>query len=369
MSSSEEPRVVHPRGSGGASEVPEARMPVLADVAQLAGVSQQTVSRVVRGSGSVARRTRERVEQAIAELGYRPNVAARTLVTRRSHRIGVVAANSSLYGAATTLAGVQEAARAEGYSVSLVMLPDLSPASVQGALEELRAQYVDGAIAVVPEDASQEAVRAAEAAFPCVLAPGLDGAGVPDAYWAEVAAAREATHHLLDLGHRTVHHVAGPSDWAESRARSTGWRTALVERLRTVPPPLRGDWSAASGYAAGRRLVDLGASAVFVGNDHMAIGVLRALAEAGLSVPGDVSVVGFDDVPEAAYLSPPLTTVRQDFTEIGRRCVRVLLGRLHDHVVEPGEVTPSLVVRSSTAPPPALAADSGAPGTADATAG
>jgi DNA-binding LacI/PurR family transcriptional regulator len=342
MSADSEPR---------AAPEAESRLPVLADVAQLAGVSQQTVSRVVRGSPSVARRTRERVEAAIAELGYRPNIAARTLVTRRSHRIGVVAADTSLYGAGTTLSGIQEAARAAGYAVSLVMLPDLTPSAVQAALEELRSQYVDGAIAVVPEDASQEAVRAADAAFPCVLAPGLDGAGVADAYWAEVTAAREATHHLLDLGHHTVHHIAGPQDWAESRARSTGWRTALVERLRVVPRPVRGDWSAQSGYAAVAELQLADVSALFVGNDHMAVGVLRALADAGRRVPEDVSVVGFDDVPEARFFFPPLTTVHQDFAEIGRRCVRVLLGRLRDRVVEPGPVTPALVVRASTAPP------------------
>ena len=336
---------------GAAAPEVESRVPVLADVAALAGVSQQTVSRVVRGSPSVARRTRERVELAIAELGYRPNIAARTLVTRRSHRIGVVAADTSLYGSATTLSGIQEAARAAGYSVSLVMLPDLTPDGVRTALEELRSQYVDGAIAVVPEDASQDAVRAVDAAFPCVLAPGLDGAGIADAYWAEVTAAREATHHLLDLGHATVHHVAGPRDWAESRARSTGWRTALVERVRVVPRPVRGDWSAQSGYLALGGLPLEEVSALFVANDHMAVGVLRALADVGRSVPDDVSVVGFDDIPEARFLFPPLTTVSQDFAEIGRRCVRVLLGRLGERVAETGPVSPALVVRSSTAGP------------------
>lgn len=343
------------RSDGTRPAEAETRVPVLADVAELAGVSQQTVSRVVRRSPSVARRTRERVEAAIAELGYRPNSAARALVTRRSHRIGVVAASTALYGPAVTLAGIQEAARAEGYSVTVVMVSDTSAAAIGEALDELRGQSVDGAIAVVPEDGSQSAVAAAAAPFPCVLAPGLDGAGVADAYWGEVAAAREATHHLLDLGHRTVHHVAGPLDWAESRARSTGWRTALVERLRTVPAPVLGGWTAASGYAAGRQLLTTGATAVFVANDHMAVGVVRALTEAGLVVPRDISVVGYDDVPEAAFLNPPLTTVHQDFREIGRRCVRVLLGRLHDRVVEQDDDPPRLVVRSSTAPPPGAA--------------
>ena len=346
-----EPR---PMNDGGAPPPPEGfppRTPVLADVAELAGVSQQTVSRVVRGSPSVARRTRERVEQAIAEVGYQPNAAARTLVTRRSRRIGVVAASSALYGPAMTLTGIQEAARAAGYSVTVVMVSDLLPASVSAALSELRAQNVDGAIAVVPEDASQTAVASADASFPCVLAPGLDGDGIPDAYWGEVAAARAATQHLIGLGHATVHHVAGPQDWAESRARATGWRTALVENLRTVPRPVRGSWTARSGLSAGREVVAAGATAVFAANDHMAIGVLRAVTEAGLSVPRDVSVIGFDDVPEAEFLNPPLSTVHQDFGEIGRRCVRVLLGRLDQRLVEPGELHPRLVLRESTAPP------------------
>ncbi|MFB9376366.1 LacI family DNA-binding transcriptional regulator [Kineococcus gynurae] len=336
---------------GAPSDTSETRLPVLADVAELAGVSQQTVSRVVRGSPGVARRTKERVERAIAELGYRPNAAARALVTRRSHRIGVVAAGSALYGPARTLAGVQEAARAAGYSVTLVMLTEITARSVDEALAELQDTGAEGVVAVVPEDASQAAFDALAPGFPCVLAPGLDGAGDADEYWHEVAAARDVVHHLLDLGHPTVHHVAGPRDWAESRARATGWRTALVERFRHVPAPLRGDWSAASGHAAGS-VLPAEATAVFVANDHMAIGVVRALAEAGRSVPADVSVVGYDDVPEAAFLNPPLTTVHQDFEEVGRRCVRLLLSRLHDRVVEPGAIHPTLVVRASTGPPP-----------------
>ncbi|NAZ80665.1 substrate-binding domain-containing protein [Kineococcus sp. R8] len=341
-----------PRDPGAPEDGDAARTPVLADVAERAGVSQQTVSRVVNGSPAVARRTRERVEQAIKELGYRPNAAARALVTRRSRRIGVVAASSALHGPAMTLLGVQEAAREAGYSVAVVMVRDLKPASVDEALTELRDQAVDGAVAIVPEDASQAAVAAAEATFPCVLAPGLDGAGVADAYWGEVAAAREVTAHLLQLGHETVHHLAGPPDWAESRSRATGWRTALVEAGRRVPPPVRGDWTAASGYLGGQRLLAAGASAVFVANDHMAIGVVRAVVDGGLCVPGDVSVVGFDDVPEAAYLNPPLTTVHQDFAQIGRRCVHLLLGRLTDRVVDVGGLNPRLVVRASTAAPP-----------------
>ncbi|WP_432548745.1 LacI family DNA-binding transcriptional regulator [Kineococcus sp. SYSU DK004] len=341
------------RGTPDADGEP-VRTPVLADVAELAGVSQQTVSRVVNGSPSVARRTRERVEAAIAELGYRPNAAARALVTRRSRRIGVVAARATLHGTAATLLGVQEAARAAGYSVTVVMVRDILPETVEEALRELHEQSVEGVVAIVPEDAAQETVAAADAVVPCVLAPGLDGPGLPDAYWLEVAAAHEAVRHLVELGHRTVHHLAGPADWAESRARATGWRTALVETLRVVPAPVRGDWTAASGYLAALRLLEDGATAVFAANDHMALGVVRAVTEAGGTVPGDVSVVGFDDMPDAAYLTPPLTTVHKDFAEVGRRCVEVLLGRLSDRLVHPEAVSPRLVVRASTGVPPAV---------------
>jgi DNA-binding LacI/PurR family transcriptional regulator len=169
-----------------------------------------------------------------------------------------------------------------------------------------------------------------------------------------VAGARLATAHLLELGHVEIAHVTGPLDWAEARARSEGWRSEMVAAGLRPLEPVVGDWSAASGHAAGQALArNLDVTAIFSANDQMAIGVLRALHEAGRSVPGEVSVVGFDDVPEAAYLIPPLTTVRQDFGAIGREAIAMLTAVFRGETDQvPSLIDPELIVRASSAPPP-----------------
>jgi DNA-binding LacI/PurR family transcriptional regulator len=148
--------------------------------------------------------------------------------------------------------------------------------------------------------------------------------------------------------------VAGPVGWLDATGRAEGWRAELERADRPVPPPLRGDWSARSGYAAGRTLAtDPDVTAVFCANDHMALGLLRAFHEAGRQIPAEVSVVGFDNIPECSYFAPPLSTVRQDFSELGRRSLQLLVGRLENPTAPPGHVliTPDLIVRASTRPP------------------
>jgi len=339
----------------------------MADVARLAGVSHQTVSRVLNGSPNVRTETRERVLAAIRELDYRPNTAARTLVTRRSQTLGVISFDSTLYGPSQMLYGIEQAARSAGYFISIASLRYQDIRSVRDAVDRLRDQAVEG-IAVIASQASTVAALAQRiGVVPMVTvgptAPGqLPGACVDNGMGAEAA-----VRYLLDLGHETVHHVAGPSDWLESNARELGWRRALEGRGRTVLPALAGDWSARSGYEAGRRLAqDPAVSAVFCANDHMALGVLRALHEGRRRVPEDVSVVGFDDIPEAGYLTPPLTTVRQDFGELGRRGLQLLLRRIqgrasaarrgraapdaHDGL-QMAVVAPELVLRASSGRP------------------
>jgi DNA-binding LacI/PurR family transcriptional regulator len=171
----------------------------------------------------------------------------------------------------------------------------------------------------------------------------------------QVAGARLATRHLLDLGHRTVHHVTGPADSQEARGRIEGWRGELLAVDAPVPELLHGDWTPSSGYAAGRQLATRirggeQVTAVFLANDQMALGLLAALHEEGLEAPEDVSVVGFDDLPEAPYFTPPLTTVRQDFAELGRRGVQLVLARLQGADLHLDPVSPTLIVRGSTGP-------------------
>ncbi|MER5639143.1 LacI family DNA-binding transcriptional regulator [Kitasatospora sp. NPDC002227] len=331
----------------------EQRQPVMADVAKLAGVSHQTVSRVLNGAPHVRADTRERVLAAIRELDYRPNSAARALVTRRSQTLGVVSFDSTLYGPASMLDGIERAARSAGYFVSVTSLRSLDGRSVQEAVDRLRDQGVDGVVVIAPQTSAVSAVARLSSSVPLVAVGSGDQTRVPMVSVGNRSGAEAATRHLLDLGHRTVHHLAGPANWLESQDREEGWRRTLEAAGAPVPSVERGDWSARSGYQAGLRIAELTeATAVFCANDHMALGLLRALHEAGRSVPGDISVVGFDDIPEAGYFIPPLTTVRQDFGELGRRALELLVEELEgvQHSSTRVEIAPEMVLRRSVGP-------------------
>ncbi|MFE9425613.1 LacI family DNA-binding transcriptional regulator [Kitasatospora sp. NPDC006697] len=327
----------------------------MADVAKLAGVSHQTVSRVLNGAPHVRPDTRERVLAAIRELDYRPNSAARALVTRRSQTLGVVSFDSTLYGPASMLDGLERAARSAGYFVSVASLRSLDTRSVQEAVDRLRDQGVEGVVVIAPQTSATSAVARLSSSVPVVAVGSGAQARVPMVSVDNRAGAEAATRHLLDLGHRTVHHLAGPAGWMESEDRQAGWRATLEAAGAEVPKAETGDWSARSGYEAGLRIARAeGVTAVFCANDHMALGLLRAFHEAGRSIPGDISVVGFDDIPEAAYFTPPLTTLRQDFGELGRRALELLVAELTvgRAVRTPAEVriSPETVLRRSTGP-------------------
>ncbi|MBV9803477.1 MAG: LacI family DNA-binding transcriptional regulator [Solirubrobacterales bacterium] len=332
------------------------RAPVMSDVGRLAGVSHQTVSRVINGSPHVRPETRERVMAAMQELGYRPNPVARALVTGRSKTLGVVSFDTTLYGPASTLFGIERAAHESGYFIIVASLEALNRSSVSDAVERLRRQGVEGILVIAPHAEAGEALLDTPFDVPLVAAEAGPEHGAPVVAVDQVAGAVNATRHLLDLGHRTVWHITGPPDFIESRQRRQGWQATLRAAGVEVPEPLVGDWSPRAGYELGRQLSrDPEVTAVFVANDQMALGVLRALHEAGRDIPGEVSVVGFDDIPEAAYFQPPLTTVRQDFIEMGRRSLRMLL-----RTIETGRrasteplVPPELIVRGSTGPAPA----------------
>ncbi|MFF0476285.1 LacI family DNA-binding transcriptional regulator [Streptomyces sp. NPDC004284] len=332
----------------------EQRQPVMADVAKLAGVSHQTVSRVLNGAPHVRPDTRDRVLAAIRELDYRPNSAARALVTRRSQTLGVVSFDSTLYGPASMLDGIEQAARSAGYFVSVTSLRSLDGRSVQEAVDRLRDQGVEGVVVIAPQTSSVSAVARLSSSVPVVAVGSGNQTRVPMVSVGNRFGAGEATGHLLDLGHRTVHHLAGPVNWLESQDREEGWRSALRAAGAPVPEVERGDWSARSGYQAGLRIARLpDVTAVFCANDHMALGLLRALHEAGRSVPDEISVVGFDDIPEAAYFIPPLTTVRQDFGELGRQALELLVGELEGATPSPAhvQISPEMVLRRSVGPP------------------
>jgi DNA-binding LacI/PurR family transcriptional regulator len=335
---------------------PRSRAPVMSDVGRLAGVSHQTVSRVINGSPHVRPETRERVMAAMRELGYRPNPVARALVTGRSKMLGVVSFDTTLYGPASTLFGIERAAHEAGYFIIVASLEALDRSSVIDAVDRLRRQGVEGILVIAPHAQAGEALLHAPTDVPLVAAEAGPEHGAPVVAVDQVAGAVSATQHLLDLGHETVWHISGPRDFIEARQRREGWHATLAAAGAVIPEPLEGDWSPRAGYELGRRLSrDREVSAVFVANDQMALGLLRAMHEAVREVPGDVSVVGFDDIPEAAYFQPPLTTVRQDFIEMGRRSLRMLLRTIETGRRASAEplVPPELVVRGSTGAPPA----------------
>lgn len=341
------------RGMPGQRERSGRRSPSMAEVAAHAGVSHQTVSRVLNESPLVKEDTRLKVLAAIEEMGYRRNNAARMLATNRSARIGMISAHLALHGPSMIAVAVQEAGHDAGYDVSLVGVSDFSAAAVQGAVDRLMDEAVEGLVVAVAHRSAMELALSLDLSVPVVLVQGVSAGQALAAGIDQLHGAHLATEHLLDLGHRHVAHVTGPPDWAEAGQRRDGWRAAHERRGLLPGPELTGDWSAESGYAAGHRIADdPSVTAVFAGNDTMALGVLRALHERGVDVPGQVSVVGFDDVPEAAYFWPGLTTVSQQFSVLGRTAVELTLRALKGEQEPAAElVVPTLVERASTAPP------------------
>ncbi|WP_250545927.1 LacI family DNA-binding transcriptional regulator [Paenarthrobacter sp. DKR-5] len=329
------------------------RPPVMEDVARVAGVSHQTVSRVLNDHPNVSARTKERVEKAIAELGYRRNTAARSLVTRRSQTIGVLGTEMAQYGPSNTLLGIQQAARDAGYFVSIAGLREVTPDTIKDALGHLMDQAVDGIVVVVPHPGIMEVLQNITVSVPLVVAGAAGDGGLSGVAVDQRLGARLAVEHLVRLGHRRIAHISGPVDWIDAAARIDGWREALAAAGLEASVLLEGDWSAGCGYRAGLALAaERAVTAVFAANDQMALGVLRALHESGVRVPEDISVVGYDDQPEAAYFTPPLTTVNQDFVELGRLCIELMLERLETGGAgKAAVVTPGLVVRATTSAP------------------
>ncbi|WP_344173793.1 LacI family DNA-binding transcriptional regulator [Kribbella lupini] len=340
--------------TAGDSPVRRRRGSSMADVARIAGVSGQTVSRVANGKHNVDATTRDRVLAAMREVGYRPNSAARALRNGQFRSIGVIVFELSSFGNTRTLDAVATAATSSGYAVNLLPVLDATQGAVSTAFTRLGEQAVDGVIILIEAHELDEAEVMLPDGLPVVVVDSSAHYDYPVVDTDQAQGARLATEHLLDLGHATVWHLGGPSSSFAADRRARSWQQTLTARRCAVPPIIVGDWSADSGYATGLQLAENDdVTAIFVANDHMALGLLRALHEKGRAVPGDISVVGFDDTAESAHYWPPLTTVRQSFAEVGRRSVDALIGQIQagEHHHQPVAVPTELIVRSSTAPP------------------
>ncbi len=334
--------------------------PSLRDVARVAGVSHQTVSRVVNGHPSIREETRKRVLDVIHDLNYRPNAVARALASGHSRRIGVLIESSSHYGPMSMLRGVEVAARNANYTSTTYTVRGTKDGEFKGGLDFLLDQDVDALCILAPRQRSLESIRNYEIPKATVVI-GSSQTDVEHASGSSQIIAVQvdqytggswATRHLLDHGHRAVAHISGPADWVDARQREAAWRDALINAGAEVPEAIRGDWTADSGYAAARQVADMdGITAVFAANDQMALGLIHGLHDLGISVPEDISVVGFDDIPESRHFLPPLTTVRQDFRRLGQLSVSAMLWLLGEQTaLEPWIVEPELVLRSSVLP-------------------
>jgi DNA-binding LacI/PurR family transcriptional regulator len=320
------------------------------DVVRVAGVSHATVTRLLKGYEGIRPETRDRVDEAIRNLGYRPNLTARTLTTGRSHRIAALTHEITQVGPSKILEGANIAAREAGYLLDVITLDVHDPAAIRKSIDLALQLDVAGVLALASTDEVTKAVKEATFRVPLYLATDHDERRV-DPTQATVGLFG-VLRHLADLGHRDVVHIAGPRTWVGARNRVSEYKAAVVELGLRSRGVIHGDWSARSGYQAIASLpAELPATAFVAANDQSALGVILALNERGYRVPDDVSVTGVDDTPEAAYFSPPLTTLRLDFTGGGRDVVEQLLALIDG--VEPPPLSPrrsELIVRRSTGP-------------------
>lgn len=323
------------------------------DVARLANVSHQTVSRLIKGHSNIRPDTRERIERALAELEYRPNLSARTLATSRSRLIGALVYDVSEMGPSKTTQGATERAREAGYLLDIVSIDRHDDADAQRALDVFRSRDLAGIVAWASTDVLVEAIRGIEFDVPVYVEQETDDRLSGTSLSLNGLGELMLIEHLYELGHRRFHYVSGPNGWISARNRETAYEQALRGHGLVSIGTSYGDWSAASGHAAVHAMSDaVGFTALVAANDQMALGAMLALSERGISVPGDVSVVGFDDLPEAAFYRPPLTTVGQNFHQQGKLAIDRLLSMIDPALPPAGlyPVKPELRVRLSTGP-------------------
>lgn len=322
------------------------------DVAKLAGVSHMTVSRVLNGHPNIRDTTRKRVDDAIAQLQYQRSATARALAMRSAMRLGVLVDNPVEYGPNSMLHSFETAAHEAGYTVGSFTTTDEGTLSIEAALQGLLEQDIDGLCVIAPRESSLKTLQAHPTTVPKIL---LIPATIPEVSTASVdqyAGASVVVEHLIDLGHTRIAHLGGPSDWFDARERERAWRDAVTQAGLEAAEYAEGDWTADCGYTWAKQADLDGFTAVFAANDQMALGVIHGLAERGVAVPAQVSVVGFDDVPDSSHYLPPLTTVRQDFVALGELAVRLLVEAIGGKPnAQQTTISPQLVVRESTAPP------------------
>lgn len=334
---------------------PQNRRPSMIDVARLAGVAHVTVSRVLNDPEAVRPATRARVEAAIADVGYRRNDMARALKRGRPNAVGLVLAGSGLFELPRVLFGVEERAGDEGFSLSMASWRSPGSDPLQALIDRLAGEGAAGIVLIADREVALPALEGLAPAVPVVVVMSgeVPNAALGSVEVDQIHGARAAVRHLIELGHREIVHITGRLDTFDGRARVDGWRAEVADGGLGVQEMVEGDFTARSGFEWAARLVDRASppTAIFAGNDQTALGVLAALAARGIDVPGDVSVVGFDDMPGTDFFVPALTTVDQDFVGLGNLAVTELFDAVGGAEPRHHLMEPDLVVRRSTALP------------------
>ncbi|MBT2514610.1 LacI family DNA-binding transcriptional regulator [Arthrobacter sp. ISL-30] len=340
-----------------AAEGAPAKPPTIYDVARVAGVSHQTVSRLLRGYEGIRPQTKTRVMDALQELGYRPNLAARSLTTGRSQRIGALTHEIDQVGPSKIAQGASVAARQAGYLLDIVTLDMSNADAINDALELIMQHDLAGVLALASTDEMTQAFEAADFRVPAYIAAEEDDAFSNRRSELTSVGLPALIAHLAGLGHRTLLHIAGSTTYSAARNRRRAYEAAVADLSLHSQGVVYGDWSARSGYEAITGLRGkLEATAVVAANDQMALGAMLALTEQGYRIPEDISVAGIDDIPEAGYFSPPLTTLRVNFAAQGRNAVQQLLGQIEGFTPPSSTgLTSQLITRRSTGPAPGTA--------------
>ncbi len=329
----------------------------LADVALASGVSHQTVSRVVNNHPNVSDKTRRHVLEFIRELEYRPNRTAKSLATSKAGVIGIISSGTNYFGPGQMFTEVERAVRARGYGLALRNIDAPSAQQLQIAIDDLDSHSVDGIVINAPSvDLDPGQLLSLKRPLPVVMTDVPKHTRLPSVVLDQAEGSRLATRHLIALGHRRIAEISGQLNWYSAVERHGAWFASLTEAGLVPGPSEAGDWTALGGHRAAQRLLTTAEpfTGLVVGNDQMALGAMRALREHGLKVPDDVSVVGFDDIPEASFFEPPLTTVRQDFAAMGQQTVGYLLALVEQPETPHHQRTlyPHLIERLSTARSP-----------------
>ena len=339
-----------------------ARRPTIKEVASVAGVSTQTISRVINERPDVSPETRKRVQEVIKKLGYRPSALARSLIRQRSLTLGVVTAGLRYIGPSRTLSGIAAAAEEAGYSLLLKELSRFDEDDVEPIFQALLSHHADGIIWAVPEVGANHAwvnEFALNLEYPLVCLTMEPRQNISVVSIDNYLGGRMATSHLLEQGYRKIGHISGPLDWWEARQRMTAWRDVLQEAGCEVKDnhTVEGNWSSASGAQVIEKLFDQyqDMDSIFVANDQMALGVIRFVAQRGLRIPEDLGIVGFDNIAETDFFSPALTTIQQDQHGVAKLAVEEIVKIIESswqesEQIEPRTilVPPTLVVRQSS---------------------